>query len=127
MPDIPFGFSFDQTDDGFVLRNKTDDGEVTEIKMSAEQVQGLQTTINLWSERRLLNLQVEGRTAQPIAAFWIARVDVLPDELRNVVLAVQGSSGGQMNLALPLHVAGPLAVSLADLVQTLTAESPTKQ
>jgi hypothetical protein len=126
MPDIPFGFSFDQTDDGFVLRNKTDD-RTTEIKMSAEQLQGLKAQIDLWLDRRLLSLQVEGRMAQAIAVHWVAKVDVLSDELRNVVLAVQGSSGGEMNLALPLHVAIPLAVTLAGLVQRLTAESPTKQ
>ena len=33
MTEIPLGFSFDPTDDGFVLRNKTDDGIVTEIKV----------------------------------------------------------------------------------------------
>jgi hypothetical protein len=52
---------------------------------------------------------------------------VWPDELRNVVLAVEGSSGGEMKLAFPLHVAIQLAVGLADLVQVLTAESLTRQ
>ena len=128
MPDIPFGLSYDQIEDGgLVLRNKTDDGKVTEIKMSPDQVLGLKAEIDLWKDRRWLNLQVEAGTVRPIAVRWVARVGVQLDELRNVVLTVQGPSGGETSLGLPLHVAIPLAVMLGDLVQGLTAETPTKQ
>ena len=58
MPEIPLGFSFDPTDDGFVLRTKTDDGIVTEIKVPAEHVHALKTEIDLWSDRRLSALRV---------------------------------------------------------------------
>jgi hypothetical protein len=128
MPDIPFGLSYDQIEDGgLVLRNKTDDGKVTEIKMSPDQVLGLKAEIDLWKDRRWLNLQVEAGTVRPIAVRWVSRVGVQLDELRNVVLTVQGPSGGETSLGLPLHVAIPLAVMLGDLVQGLTAETPTKQ
>jgi hypothetical protein len=52
MPDIPLGFSFEESDDGFSLRNKNDDGAVTQIEMSAEQIYGLKAAIDLWQDRR---------------------------------------------------------------------------
>ena|ERR1700722_5039589 len=126
MTDVPLGFSFEQTGDGFTLRNNVD-GEVTEIKVPADQVLGLKAEIDLWSSRRLLSLQVEGGAVQPIEVRWIAKVGVWPDQLRNVVLFAQGSSGGETKLAFPLHVAIHLAAHLSGLVKELVAESPTKQ
>ena len=71
MPEIPLGFSFDPTHDGFVLRNKTDDGIVTEIKVPAEQDQGLKAEIDLWSDRRLSALRVASGAVQPIVVHWV--------------------------------------------------------
>jgi hypothetical protein len=71
MPEIPLGFSFDPTHDGFVLRNKTDDGIVTEIKVPAEQVQGLKAEIDLWSDRRLSALRVASGAVGPIVVHWV--------------------------------------------------------
>jgi hypothetical protein len=126
MTDVPLGFSFDRTDDGFVLRNKTDDGIVTEIKMPAEQVHALKAEIDLWM---MSTLQVASGEVQPIVAHCVARVGVWPDALEeNVVLIAQGPSGGQMNLSIPLPLADRLVVELSDLLAKMrTAEDPTKQ
>ncbi len=34
MPEIPPGFSLEESDEGLILRNKRDDGAVTQIEMS---------------------------------------------------------------------------------------------
>ena len=118
MPEIPLGFSFDPTDDGFVLRNKTDDGIVTEIKVPAEQVQGLKAEIDLWSDRRLSALRVASGAVQPIVVHWVGRVGVWPDAVgENVLLMIQGLSGGNVNLSIPLNLADQLAVELAVLLR----------
>jgi hypothetical protein len=125
MPEIPLGFSFDPTDDGFVLRNKTDDGIVTEIKVPAEQVQGLKAEIDLWSDRRLSALQVASGAVQPIIVHWVGRVDAVGE---NVLLMIQGLSGGNVNLSIPLNLADQLAVELAVLLAKMRkVENPTKQ
>ena len=128
MTDVPSGFSFEPTDDGFVLRNKTADG-VTEIKVPAEQVLGLKAEIDLWSDRRMSTLQVASGAVQPILVHWVGRVGVWPDAVgENVLLIVEGLSGGQVNLSIPLYVADRLAVELPDLLAKMrTAENPTKQ
>jgi hypothetical protein len=51
MPEIPLGFSFDEDDGGFILRRKDNDGTVTTIKLSAEDLFGLKASIDLWSDR----------------------------------------------------------------------------
>ncbi len=129
MTEIPLGFSFDPTDDGFVLRNKTDDGIVTEIKVPAEQVQGLKAEIDLWSDRRLSALRVAFGAVQPIVVHWVGRAGVWPDAVgENVLLMVQGVSGGNVNLSIPLNVADQLAVELAVLLAKMRkAANPTKQ
>ena len=126
MAETPLGFSFDQTDDGFVLRNRTGEG-ITEIKMTADEVQGLKTAIDLWSSRRLLSLRTSTGVVQPIEVHWIANVGVWPDELRNIVLGVEGSSGGEMKLGFSLHVAARLAVLLTEVLEKIVKESPTRQ
>jgi hypothetical protein len=127
MPEIPLGFSFDPTDDGFVLRNKTDDGIVTEIKVPAELVHALKTEIDLWSDRRLSALRVASG-AVPIVVHWVGRVGVWPDAVgENVLLMVQGLSGGNVNLSIPLNLADQLAVELPDLLAKMrTADNLTK-
>jgi hypothetical protein len=129
MTEIPLGFSFDPTDDGFVLRNKTDDGIVTEIKVPAEQVQGLKAEIDLWSDRRLSALRAASGAVQPIVVHWVGRAAVWPDAVgENVLLMVQGVSGGNVNLSIPLNVADQLAVELAVLLAKMRkADNPTKQ
>jgi hypothetical protein len=54
---------------------------------------------------------------------------VWPDAVgENVLLLIQGLSGGQVNLSIPLHLADQLAVELAALLAKMrTAENPTKQ
>ena len=59
MPEIPLGFSFAEADDGFILRRKSDDGTATEIKMSEAELAGLKAAIDLWSDRRMSELQVD--------------------------------------------------------------------
>ena len=47
MTKIPPGFSFEATEQGFVLRNKNADGNVTEFVIPLGQIAGLRTEIDL--------------------------------------------------------------------------------
>jgi hypothetical protein len=53
MPEIPLGLSFDESDERYIIRNKSADGVVTEIKMMAEDLYSLKATIDLWTDRKL--------------------------------------------------------------------------
>jgi hypothetical protein len=126
MADIPPGFSFAETDDGFILREKKPDGTVTEIRMTPTGLNALKATIDLWQDRKLLERRVEGGTVEPIIAHQIERIGLIPDALQaNVVMTVQTPSGSQMSLSLPLELADWLAAELPRFLAGLS--HPTKQ
>ena len=83
MPEIPLGFSFAEADDGFILRRKSDDGTATEIKMSEAELAGLKAAIDLWSDRRMSELQVEpGSGVQAILVHPVARALLQSDAVQ---------------------------------------------
>ena len=47
MPEIPLGFSLDEDDGCFILRHKTAEGIVNEIKMTTADLHGLKASIDL--------------------------------------------------------------------------------
>ena len=61
MPKIPLGLSFDEDDDGYIIRQKAADGAVTEIRFKRNDLHVLKATIGLWSDRILSQYQVEMR------------------------------------------------------------------
>jgi hypothetical protein len=129
MPEIPLGFSFAEADDGFILRHKSDDGAVTEIKMSEAELAGLKAAIDLWSDRRMSELQVEpGSGVQAILVHPVARALLQSDAVQeNVLLTVEGPSGRQMTLSFPLPLAVELLRRIPGLVAKMRAANPTKQ
>lgn len=100
MSEIPPGISFDETDNGFVLRHKSADGEVVSIPISRDEFFGLKTTISPWSDRMLQASRAASGSVQTIVAHPIVRVRALPDALQeNVLLTVEAPSGEQMTLS----------------------------
>jgi hypothetical protein len=129
MADVPFGFSFDQAGDGFVLRNKTADGAVTEIKMTAEQTQGLKTQIDLWQQQRSSTVlaRTYGQVLE-LRTHEITRVVVEPSNLGEIVLMMFAPDNSQVHLVMRWLVGHSLAVQLVDLLGKLKgAAVPTRQ
>lgn len=103
---MPAGISFEESDNGFVLRHKDADGKVVSIPISYEEFFGPKTTISLWSDRMIQASQEAAGSVQAIVAHPIARVQALPDALQaNVLLTVEAPSGEQMTLSFPPTVA----------------------
>ena len=129
MPEIPLGISFDQDDDGYVIRRKTSDGAVVEIKMSEEELYGLKGTIDLWSDRKMTERQVTSGSVQPIVVLRFAKVGLWPDAVQaNVLLVFEGAmSGQQMTLEVPLDAADYIAFELPRLLATMREEKPIRQ
>jgi len=106
MSEIPPGISFDETDDGFVLRHKDASGKIVSIPINREEFFGLKTTISLWSDRMIQASRAVSGSVQAIVAHPVGRVRALPDALQeNVLLTVEAPSGEQMTLSFPPAVA----------------------
>ena len=129
MAEIPLGLSFEESDDGFIIRRKSADGAVTEIKMTAEELYGFKGTIDHWSDRRMSTFQVASGSVQPIVVHVVAKAGLWPDAVQeNVLLTVEGPSSAQMTLSLPLSEAERMALELPELLaQMRAAANPTKQ
>ena len=128
MTKIPPGFSFEATEQGFVLRNKNADGNVTEFVIPLGQIAGLRTEIDLWMDRSWSVLQTTEGAQTPVHALWMEQGGVWKDTLgEHVILIATGRSGGQIALQFPLAAADQLAADMAELVSKMKAENPTKQ
>jgi hypothetical protein len=129
MAEIPLGFSLEETDDGFILRNKSADRVVTEIKMRPEDLHGLKATIDLWTDRKMSSFQTTSGSVRPIVVYPVATAGLWPDAVQeNVLLTVEGPSSGRMTLSVPLSVAANIAFELPGLLARMReAQSPTKQ
>ena len=72
MTEIPQGFSFEETDNDYILCNVA--GARTELRMLPEEFNALKVTIVLWKVRRLSRYQVAGvRSSQS----WFTRLQRL--------------------------------------------------
>jgi len=128
MPEIPFGLSFDQNDDGFVLRRKEADGSVVAITMAPEELVGFRTTVALWLDRRMSQARVESGSVQPIVVHPIAQVRLVSDALEeNALMTVAAPSGEQMTLSFPPGVADYIVAELPNLLATIRRARPARQ
>ena len=127
MAEIPFGFSFEETEEGFSLHQRTAEG-VTTITMSPEDLSGFKAAIALWSDRTMSKMQVGSGPVQPIVAHWVAQARLRPDAVQeNVLLTVRTPSGGEMTFSFPLSVADCVAAELPALLEEIRAANPIKQ
>ena len=114
MADIPLGFSFEETDDGYILRYNLA-GEVTAIRMAPEEFDSLKATIDLWKERRLSGYRVAaGGEVRPIVVHPVATAVLWPDAIGvSILLNVVTPSGHHMTLELPSSVATDMVRGVA--------------
>ena len=126
MPEIPLGFSFEQNDEGFTLRNRSGEATVTQIEMSAEQVYALKAAIDLWKDRRLSEYRVaEGGEVRPIVVQPVAKAVLWPDAMKANILLNVVTQSAHMTLSLPPALATEMAGGLLHALAML--ESQTKQ
>ena len=126
MADIPLGFSFEETDDGYILRYNLA-GEVTAIRMAPEEFDSLKATIDLWKERRLSGYRVAaGGEVRPIVVHPVATAVLWPDAIGvSILLNVVTPSGHHMTLELPSSVATDMVQALPDVLAIIA--NPRKQ
>jgi hypothetical protein len=128
MTEIPLGISFDETDDGFVLRRKSADGHMDAIAIQRDEFFGLKATIDLWSDRMVQASQAESGSVHALIAHPIARVRLIPDAVReNVLATVEAPSGEQMTLSLAKSVAQYIATELPNVLSEMNADRPIRQ
>ena len=128
MPEVPFGLSFDENDDGYVLRRKEPDGRIVAITMSPEELAGLRTTVALWMDRRIANAQVAPGTVRAIVSHLIARIRLLPDAIQaNVLMTVEAPSGEAMTLSVPLDMADHLATEIPEILAEMRKQGPSER
>ena len=126
MTNIPLGFSFEETDDAYILRQNTD-GRIIEMRMTREEFDQLRATIELWKDRRLSGYRpAGGGEVRPVVVHPVAEAVLWPDAIgANILLNVVTLSGNHMTLSLPLSVASAMAEALPSVFARTV--NPTKQ
>jgi hypothetical protein len=126
MTDIPLGFSFEETSDGFVLRNRSRNNVIIEMRMSPEEVEWLKAAMDFWKDRSLSRYREEEQgAARPIVVHQIATAVIESDLKGDVVLNIVSPSGHHMALAFPPSVASEIAQTLPVVLTRIA--NPTKQ
>ena len=122
MPEIPLGISLVEQDNGFILRRKLANGEITALNLTQEEFWGLREAIGLLSRRIIAQRQTAAPGIKPMIAYPIAHVRVLPDAMRaTVLLTVADPSGQQMTLEFPPHVAKFIADQVPNVLSEMSA------
>lgn len=128
MSAIPVGLSFDETEDGFIIRQKDFDGKVAEIKLSEEDFWGLKGTIALWSDRILAHRQAGSGSVQALVVHPVAQVQLAVDVLQqDVLLTIVAPTGAQMVLAFPPHIAAHIAAEIPGILEEMAGDDPSRQ
>jgi hypothetical protein len=125
MPEIPLGFSFEETDGGYILRHNVD-GRITAMQMRLEEFDGLKATIDLWKDRRLSQFRTRSDEVHAIQVVPVAKVGLWPDAMAaNILLTATTPSSAQVTLSIPLSEARTMVEALPRVLATIG--SPTKQ
>ena len=123
--DIPHGVSFEEADDGYILRRNAA-GEVTEIRMTPEEFDALKATIDLWKDRRMSGYRLaEAGEVRPIVVHPVAKAVLWPDAMKANILLNAVTQSTHITLSLPPAVATDMAGALLHALAMLG--NPTKQ
>ena len=125
MPEIPQGLSFEETDNGYILRQNTE-GKTTEMRMTQEEFVGLKTTLDTWKDRRLSQFRARSSEVHAVLIVPVVKVELWPDAVgANILLTATTPSSAQVTLSLPLAEARMMAEALPEVLATIA--NPTKQ
>jgi hypothetical protein len=122
MPEIPLGISLVEQDNGFILRRKLANGEITAINLTEEEFLGPREAIVFWTRRILSQRQAPSTEFKTIIVQSVARARVLPDAMREtVLLTIAAPTGEQMTLEFPPHVAKFIADQVPGVLSEMSA------
>jgi hypothetical protein len=122
MREIPLGISLTEQDNGFILRRKLANGEITAINLTEEEFLGLREAIVFWTRSMLSQRQAPSSEFETIIVQPVARARVLPDAMREtVLLTIAAPTGEQMTLEFPPHVAKFIADQVPSVLSEMSA------
>jgi hypothetical protein len=124
MPEIPLGFSIEENDDGYILRQNTE-GKITEMRMTREEFVGLKATIDLWKDRRLSQFRARSSEVHEVLIVPVVKVGLWPDAVGENILLTATTPSAQVTLSLPLSEARTMAEALPSVLAMVA--NPTKQ
>jgi hypothetical protein len=125
MPEIPQGLSFEETDNGYILRQNTE-GKTTEMRMTQEEFVGLKTTLDTWKDRMLSQFRARSSEVHAVLIVPVVKVELWPDAVgANILLTATTPSSAQVTLSLPLAEARMMVEVLPEVLATIA--NPTKQ
>lgn len=128
VPEIPPGFSFAETDDGFILYRKELDGTCVSIPLSSGDLWGLKANIDLWADRILSHAQPISGSARAIVSHPVGGVEIAMDALaENLLLTLFAPTGERMTFSLPVSVADYLAAEIPSTLRRAADDPLTKQ
>jgi hypothetical protein len=112
----------------FALRRTSDDGEIAELVISADDVLTLCQSAQAFRARILLRHQPKQDGVEAILVTTIEDVALRPDSLEaNVLLFLQAATGTQVTYALSPQVARRLLERLPPCLEKIQSANPTKQ
>jgi hypothetical protein len=124
MTEIPQGFSFEETDSGYILRQNTE-GKTTEMRMTQEEFVGLKTTLDTWKDRRLSQFRARSSEVHAVLIVPVVKVELWPDAVGANILLTATTPSAQLTLSLPLSEVRTMAEALPLVLATIA--NPTKQ
>jgi hypothetical protein len=124
MTEIPQGFSFEETDSGYILRQNTE-GKTTEMRMTQEEFVGLKTTLDTWKDRRLSQFRARSGEVHKVLIVPVVKVELWPDAVGANILLTATTPSAQLTLSLPLSEVRTMAEALPLVLATIA--NPTKQ
>ncbi len=123
MIEFPPGLSLTETEDGFLLVRKAENGELTRLHLSESDMIGLKAKFDAWAAQLLLRAQAKSGSVQAIVAHPASKVSVGTDALAaNVLLQLGAPTGEQMTISMSLEAAESLLAELPQLVTQLKAD-----
>jgi hypothetical protein len=123
MTEAPFGLSFTEVDEGFILRRKERDGTDVSIPLSTEEVIGLKSTVDLWADRILLHAQAKSGSVRALVAHPVGEVELDTDALQeNLLLTLAAPTGQRTTFSVPPAIATYIADEIRPILATMRAE-----
>jgi len=121
-PEIPFGISLVEHDNGFILHRKQPNGEISALNLTEEEFWALRGAIVFWARRILSQRQAAASGFKTIIVQSVARARVFPNAMREaILLTVAAPTGEQMTLELPPHVAKFIADQVPGVLRQMSA------
>jgi hypothetical protein len=113
-------FTFEETDNGFLLREIREAQPPIDITMSEDDLLGFMATVSLWRDRILLRAQAKSGQVQAVIAHSVSHLRLNVDAMdANILLTFGSDSGAGMTFSVPPEVAALLAAEIPPLLDKI--------